>query len=114
MNNKVYIAGPITGVENWEAKFFAAEKKVLSLDFFNDHGDWRLVGKYGYFGFSYVSPRLFDIDNLHRWAQMTYCVCRLVGCSYVYMMEGWRQSKGARVEHRWAKILRKRIIYYNE
>ena len=114
MNNKVYIAGPITGVENWEARFFSAELKVMSMEFFDRHGNQRLVDRYGYFGFDYVSPRMFPIDNLRRWAQMAYCLWHLSWCSYVYMMDGWKGSKGARQEHRWAKMLRKRIIYYNE
>lgn len=114
MNNKVYIAGPIAGVETLEENYFFAEWKVVSMDFFDRHGDPRLVNKYGYFGFDYVSPRIFPIDNLRRWAQMEYCLYRLAWCSYVYMMKGWKGSKVARQEHRWAKILRKRIIYCNE
>lgn len=111
MNNKVYIAGPITGVEDWEVNFFSAEMEVIGGRFFDLHGDPRLVDRYGHSGFEYVSPRLFPIGNLRRWAQMAYCLYRLSWCSYVYMMEGWQGSKGARQEHRWAKMLRKHIIY---
>ena len=42
---------------------------------------------------------------------MLVCLWHLTGCSYIYMLNNWRDSRGARIEHRWATILRKKIIY---
>ena len=42
---------------------------------------------------------------------MVVCFFMLLRCSYVYMLADWRDSKGATKEHRWAKIMHKRIIY---
>lgn len=114
MNNKVFISGKITGNPTWQLDFYHAEQEVTSMDFFNTHGDWRLPMKYDYFGFSYVSPRLFKIEHLRYWAQITVCVFHLLGCSYVYMLNNWRESRGARIEHFFAKLTFKKIIYQKQ
>ena len=42
---------------------------------------------------------------------MIVCVWRLMGCSYVYCLNDWQESRGARIENRVARMLGKKIIY---
>lgn len=80
---KIYISGPITGhAYNWvEAKFRTAEKELKGL------------------GYDPVNP----LDNgLPRSAPWIRHIGRdielLLECGAIYMLEGWQESKGARIE----------------
>lgn len=109
MNNKVYIAGKVTGDPDYKAKFEKAEKKVRDISFFDRNGVQAAIA--GWFFFEPVSPAAF-IPEGTRWRRaMAICIWRLIWCSHVYMLKDWRESRGARKEHRWAKFLHKHIIY---
>jgi hypothetical protein len=41
---------------------------------------------------------------------MAICLIALIGCKYVYFMRNWEDSRGARIEYKWAKFLGKEII----
>ena len=113
MNNRIYISGPITGVKGWERAFAAAEAKCESVEFFDRHGGFDLYCKSRRFGFEAVSPREFNAGVRYkkwRW-YMTRAYFYLLGCSYVYMLRGWHESRGARREHTLATLLGKKIIY---
>lgn len=36
----------------------------------------------------------------------------LTFCDYVYFMENWKDSKGARIEYKYSKFLRKKIVQF--
>ena len=116
MNNKIFISGRVTGQMFYREKFLGAEKKIVTPKFFDRYGDASLSSKYGYFGFRPVNPCDFRIMR-HPLEECSWSLCMLVclwhltGCSYIYMLNNWRDSRGARIEHRWATILRKKIIY---
>ena len=115
MNNKIYIAGRITGDPHYRAKFKSAEAAVKDWRFFDRHGVNYYI-RHNHFGFVPVNPTEFTLLGHDlaecRWSlAMVVCLCKLVRCSYVYMLKDWKQSKGASVEHRWAKFLGKEIIY---
>ena len=115
MNNKIYIAGRITGDPNYKAKFKSAEATVKDWRFFELNGQ-KAALHLGRFGFEAVNPAEFTLlgrDLTHYfWAvAMTVCFCKLLGCSYVYMLKDWKDSRGARKEHKWAKFFGKEIIY---
>ena len=116
MNNKVFISGKVTGDLHYRGKFEGAVYKILSANFFNRHGSAKLASKYGRFGFMPVNPCDFRIMR-HPLEECSWSLCMLVclwhltGCSYIYMLNNWRDSRGARIEHRWAKFLHKHIIY---
>lgn len=111
MNNKVYISGPITGHADWRVRFDDSEKTVLQSIFFDKYGNADLYYKYGYFGFKPVNPERFgDVSKSWRW-NMVRCIWKLLGCSYVFFMRGWHDSRGCRIEHTVADLLGKRIIY---
>lgn len=97
--DKVYIAGKITGDPCFEAKFYAAET-VLQTE-------------YGWDYWSIVNP-VEQCDNAWPWWRcMARCLRLVSGCKAVAMLPDWKESRGARIEHGWAKFLRKQIIYLN-
>lgn len=115
MNNKVYIAGRVTGDPYYRAKFKSAEATVKDRQFFDRHGV-KAAMLLGRFGFKAVNPAEFTLFGklLDRYSwriAMAVCLWHLLGCSYVYMLKDWKDSKGARKEHKWAKFLGKEIIY---
>lgn len=116
MNNRIYISGPITGVKGWERVFAAAEATCESVAFFDRHGGFYLYYKSRRFGFEAVSPREFNAGVRYKrykrwWLNMMRSYFFLIGCSYVYMLRGWHESRGARREHTLATLLGKEIIY---
>lgn len=111
MNNKVFISGPITGHADWRMRFDDAERTVLHDIFFDRYGNADLYYRYGYFGFRPVNPSAFgDESKSWRW-NMVRSVWKLLGCSYVFFMRGWHDSRGCRIEHTFADLFGKRIIY---
>ena len=116
MNNKVFISGKITGDPSYPWKFEAASLDVSRPQFFDRHGSSYLSEKCGYFGFRPVDPTTFTIQGipltLFSWSVcMIVCLWRLTWCSHVYFLRDWKDSRGARREHAWAKFLHKHIIY---
>lgn len=116
MNNKVFISGKITGNPNYAFQFVAAEVQITKERFFDRHGDARLTERYGHFGFVPINPCRFTFLGapLELWPWlvcMAVCLWHLLGCSYVYMLRNWWDSKGARIEHKIATLLGKKIIY---
>lgn len=94
---KVYIAGKITGDANYYAKFHAAED-LLQLE-------------YGWNYWSIVNPVEMVPQEWPWWRQMVRCLRLVAGCKVVAMLPDWVDSRGARIEHRWARFLKKEIIY---
>lgn len=83
MKKKTYIAGPVSGVDAEEARmrFMAAELRL--------EGD----------GFDVVNPvRL--CSSSWPWARcMRVCISAMMECDAIYMLKGWKRSRGARLEH---------------
>ena len=119
MNNKVFISGKITGDPSYTIKFESACITVSRPEFFDRYGEPYLSEKYGYFGFVPVCPTDFCLLDLPM-KEWPWCVCmavclwHLLGCSYVYFLRDWKESRGARIEHRWAKRMHKKIIYQRD
>ena len=94
---KVYIAGKVTGedVKSCREKFLQAEYCLKKK------------------GHSVVNPTklLQPTTNWHN--AMRICIKELVDCDCIYMLEDWRESRGARLEHLVAKELGLQIEYQN-
>ncbi len=94
---RVYISGKISGTEDYKERFAKAEKKL-----------WRE-------GFRTVNP--LDIpahcnDGEPSWSDyMREDIKRLVDCKAIYMMKGWKESKGASLEHHIAIELGMVVFY---
>lgn len=114
MNNKIFISGRVTGDPSYQYKFNAAEDTVTDPRFFDRHGV--TAAQHGFFGFQPVNPTLLTLlgrpTAAYRWSVcMAVCLWHLTWCSYVYFLRDWPQSRGAKIEHRWARLLHKHIIY---
>ena len=127
MNNKIYIAGKITGDEDYRAKFKYAEAHLTEARrwcgntyhnncrncIFYDR-NWctacRISDVFPH-QLEVVNPVDFDLEGCPYWLAMLKCLWHLSRCKYVYMLRDWRQSRGAQIEHKWALRLKKQIIY---
>ena len=93
-NMKIYISGPMTGYKekNFPA-FFEAEKKLNS--------NW-----------SVVNPAGLDHTKDKEWHEfMRTDIKALMDCDAIYMLNGWRESKGACIERYMAMALDMIVIY---
>lgn len=125
MNNKIYIAGKITGDIDYKAKFKNAQ---YLLEFARrDCPKFKQCRDCLFYDRNYVTtcrissvfpnqleivnPITFGVENRPWLFAMFYCIRRLLGCSYIYMLNDWEQSRGAKWEHWFAKLFNKQIIY---
>lgn len=89
---KIYIAGPISGIRNYATSFRRAAQKLKRPD--------TLV----------MSPHM--LPEGFSWADyMPICYAMMDCCDTIYMLPGWEQSKGATLEHDRAKERGMRIVY---
>lgn len=99
-NTTVYISGPVTGIDDYNRPaFLLAQRMLLSAgcSVFNPiHIDWP------------IDP--LEGEALWRYF-MTYCVQALPSCDSMLMLPDWQNSKGAKEEHRIAKMLGLAIYY---
>lgn len=79
---KIYIAGPMTGYEDFNhPAFFRAEEALMEL------------------GYEVVNPARVTPDQSTPWAEcMKRAIPALIECNAIWMMPGWRLSRGARLE----------------
>lgn len=95
-NGKVYIAGKITGDAEYKAKFTAGVLHLLWLG-------WE-PGKI-------VNPVREVPEGWPWWRCMVRCLRLLAGCEWAAMLPDWRESRGAKIEHAWARLTGKWILY---
>jgi hypothetical protein len=81
---KVYISGPVTGRDFTECKvdFNSAELWLTGL------------------GYDVVNPLSYEVIENGSWEDyMKRDLKMLLDCDYIYLLDGWEKSKGARVEY---------------
>ena len=91
---KIYISGKITDNPNYKADFEAAELALKIA------------------GFQPVNPAEEHLPDGATWADyMRQDIKLLCDCDAIYMLNGWRESAGAKIEHKLARDLGIEIIY---
>ena len=86
----IYISGAITGVDNYK-ELFEQKRQELKEIYPSDY--------------TIVCPHDV-VKPFTNWSTaMAYCLNLLEKCQYIYFLDNWKQSKGARYEKRYAKKL---------
>lgn len=100
---KVFISGKITGENIRECmdKFFDVRSSFWldNIDYLDEE--------------SIIIPQLLDgiyFGISHKEA-MEICLKELKTCTHIYMLKDWKESKGAKIEHEFAKENGIKIIY---
>lgn len=93
---KIYISGKISGTDLTETrKRFAAVAKVTKK-----------------LGYEPVNPFENGLSEQDTWeAHIVKDIADLLQCKAIYMLQGWRESKGARIEHYIATEIGMPIMY---
>ena len=87
--NRIYIAGPMTGLPEFNYPAFAEEAKRLRA-----------------LGYHVENPADNPVPACQSWAgYMRMAVAQLATCDGVALLAGWESSRGACVEHRLAHDL---------
>lgn len=84
---RVYISGPITGTKNYAIRFAEAEARLEKM------------------GFSVFNPARVNAElpeNLEHEECMEMSMAMLGMCDGIYMLNGWRDSRGACREYGYA------------
>lgn len=93
---KIYISGAITGTDDFMERFSVAQKK-LERD-----------------GHDVVNPALVN-SNLPKSTTyseyMDMSICMLKMCDAIYLLDGWKSSRGANLEIIFAMLNNKKILY---
>jgi len=93
---KCYISGKITGLNviAYTTKFKASERLVSIL------------------GYAPINPLEHGLGEGHLWATyMFFDIIIMLRCRAIFFQKDWRDSKGARIEYRIAKILRLKMYF---
>lgn len=93
---KVYISGKISGTKDFKERFAKAKKEVLDgidkdCEIFN--------------------PADVEVEGWSWSDYMKFDLCHLLCSDAIFMLKGWRRSKGARLERRIAKKVGIAVIY---
>ena len=101
MQKTIYISGKITGTDDYENRFAIAEKKLKSdgYEVLNPVRTGRWLERY-------LAPKI------PTWVEyMKQDIKAMMSADCIYMLKGYRESKGARLELFLAKVLQYEIIY---
>ncbi|WP_233268176.1 DUF4406 domain-containing protein [Vibrio metschnikovii] len=90
---KIYIAGPMTGLPDFnKPKFFKTEFNLRCENY------------------TVLNPAILP-DGLEHHEYMEICLPMVRVSDAVYMLKGWENSKGANMEHDYARDIGLEVIY---
>ncbi len=98
---KVFISGKMTGLthEEFQAKFDAAAKKLQAM------------------GYEIFNPSVSEWNDAMHDRGMSYGeiliedLRKVQECDALYMLDNWKESKGATAEHAFADAIGMKIMY---
>lgn len=99
MNNrkiKVFISGKVSGMP-----YLVAYGMFANTD--------RILSKMGY---KVVNPCCLCKKDWSWLRCMMVCLWNLVWCDCIYQLDNWQESRGARIEYKWAKWLGKQVLTF--
>ena len=94
---KIYISGQMTGLPKLNKERFDEIEMILTSK-----------------GYDVVNPHKIIFEDGKEHSYMDYIrkdICELIYCDRIFMMTGWENSKGAKIEHSIAIILGIKVIY---
>lgn len=86
---KVYISGPITGTTDAKERFAQAEERIRQWG-----NNYEVVNPFK------VNANLPESTTWQQYMEMSLCMLSM--CEVIYLLEGWKNSKGAKIEHDYA------------
>ena len=96
----IYIAGGITGVENYKARFAAAKRMLLR------EGEDRLDSMERYYGTPRADKVLNPAELPEDWPGKVYmdvCLAMIRAADLVVFLPGWERSRGASLEMQYSR-----------
>lgn len=102
---KIYISGKITGETHYIEKFSKAYAYLMKK-YHKQYKDLKIL-----------NPIILTnhLKAGSSWEDyMKICIKELIDCDIIYMLNDWRRSKGAILEHEIASQLKIKIIYQGE
>jgi hypothetical protein len=91
---KIYISGKITGTIDYIQRFESAEKALSNYIVINP---------------AKVNAQLPKETVWEEYMKMSMCMLKM--CNAIYMLKGWEDSKGARLEYEFAKSKNYKIFF---
>lgn len=98
--SKIYISGKITGTTDYMQIFNNAELYLMN------HSGCDIINP------ALVNSMLPTNTTYREYMKMSLCMLSM--CDAIYMLKGWKDSKGAILEHDYAKAHNYNIIYESE
>ena len=92
---RVYVAGKITGDENYREKFAKAEQALTAM------------------GHCVLNPANLP-SGMEQGDYMRICFAMLDSADVVLFQHGWQESKSAKLEYDYAKYIGKKNIIFND
>ena len=95
-NMKIYLSGKISGTDlsTTRRRFSEVAEKLQSL------------------GHKVVNPLCNGLSEHDPWEEhIAKDIINLIDCEGIYMLQGWEDSQGARIEHAIAKEIGLKVMY---